>query len=347
MTDIKRVLAYSTISQLGYMMLALGVGGYVAAIFHLFTHAFFKALLFLGSGSVNHATNTFDMRLMGGLRKSMPITFWTFVIGSLSLSGVFPLAGFWSKDEILGDAWAHEPYLFWIGAVTAGLTAFYMFRVDLPDLLRRVPGGEPAPDATEHGLTRSSPSTPPRARAARVAAGDDAAAAHPRGAGDRRGLRRTCLEVPRTRPRGGAPADRRPAAGLDVEESEVPLGVAIVSTALALGGIALAWVIYGAKIVPVGSLARVFRPLHVLLENKYYLDVLYEHVIVGLPVLRGPRRRPRGLRPHRRRRRRQRRRAGVARQAPAFCVTPRPGSSRPTGRSPSAASSLPPSSSWC
>ena len=108
MTDIKRVLAYSTISQLGYMMFALGCGAYVAAIFHLITHAFFKALLFLGSGSVNHATNTFDMRRMGGLRKSMPITFWTFVIGSLSLSGVFPFAGFWSKDEILGGACRHE-----------------------------------------------------------------------------------------------------------------------------------------------------------------------------------------------------------------------------------------------
>ncbi|MDP6606681.1 MAG: NADH-quinone oxidoreductase subunit L, partial [Dehalococcoidia bacterium] len=92
-TDIKRVLAYSTISQLGYMVMALGLGGYVAAIFHLFTHAFFKALLFLGSGSVNHATNTFDMRRMGGLRLTMPITFWTFLIAALSLSGVFPLAG--------------------------------------------------------------------------------------------------------------------------------------------------------------------------------------------------------------------------------------------------------------
>src|SRR3954453_1252356 len=100
MTDIKRVLAYSTISQLGYMMLALGVGGYTVAIFHLFTHAFFKALLFLGSGSVNHATNTFDMRKMGGLARFMPITTGTFLIGTLSLSGFFPLAGFWSKDEI-------------------------------------------------------------------------------------------------------------------------------------------------------------------------------------------------------------------------------------------------------
>ena len=127
-TDIKRVLAYSTISQIGYMVLALGVLGYVAAIFHLFTHAFFKALLFLGAGSVNHATHTFDMRRMGGLRARMPITCWTFVIGALSLAGVFPLAGFWSKDEILLDAWKHERALFAVGVAVAFLTALYMFR---------------------------------------------------------------------------------------------------------------------------------------------------------------------------------------------------------------------------
>ena len=101
MFDIKRVLAYSTISQLGFMMLALGVGAYSAAIFHLFTHAFFKALLFMCSGSVGHATGTFDMRYMGGLRRVMPWTYATFLIGGLSLAGIFPLAGFWSKDEIL------------------------------------------------------------------------------------------------------------------------------------------------------------------------------------------------------------------------------------------------------
>ena len=110
------------------VVIGAGTGGYVAAIFHLFTHAFFKALLFLGSGSVNHATNTFDMRRMGGLRLSMPITFWTFVIGALSLSGVFPLAGFWSKDEILLDAFNHNTLLFWVGVTVAGMTAFYMFR---------------------------------------------------------------------------------------------------------------------------------------------------------------------------------------------------------------------------
>ena len=103
--DIKKVLAYSTISQLGYMVMALGVGAWTAGVFHLFTHAFFKACLFLGAGSVSHAAHhTFDMRKMGGLKKYMPSTFWTFMICTLALMGVFPLAGFWSKDEILAGA---------------------------------------------------------------------------------------------------------------------------------------------------------------------------------------------------------------------------------------------------
>ncbi len=128
MNDIKRVLAYSTISQLGYMMLGLGVGSVAIGIFHLFTHAFFKCLLFLGSGSVNHGTGTFDMRLMGGLRKVMPWTYATFVIGSLSLAGIWPLAGFWSKDQILVAALTNNPVLFTLAIVTVFMTAFYMFR---------------------------------------------------------------------------------------------------------------------------------------------------------------------------------------------------------------------------
>ena len=99
--DIKRVMAFSTISQLGYMMAALGIGAYSAAIFHLFTHAFFKALLFLSAGNVGHSVGTFNMYYMGGLRTKMPITFWSCLIGSISLIGIFPFAGFWSKDEIL------------------------------------------------------------------------------------------------------------------------------------------------------------------------------------------------------------------------------------------------------
>jgi NADH-quinone oxidoreductase subunit L len=130
--DIKKVLAYSTISQLGYMVMALGSGAWVAAVFHLFTHAFFKALLFLGAGSVSHSGShhSFDMKSdMGGLRKYMPITFWTFIIGSLALAGIFPFAGFWSKDEILVVA-GNSGYDFFlvVGLIGAFLTAAYMTR---------------------------------------------------------------------------------------------------------------------------------------------------------------------------------------------------------------------------
>jgi NADH-quinone oxidoreductase subunit L len=127
--DIKRVLAYSTVSQLGYMFLAIGSGAYVAAIFHVITHAFFKALLFLGSGSVIHGMHgQQDMRRMGALRALMPITAITFIIGWLAIAGVPPFAGFWSKDEILLFAFAKSPVLYVVGLVTALLTAYYMTR---------------------------------------------------------------------------------------------------------------------------------------------------------------------------------------------------------------------------
>ena len=127
--DIKRVLAYSTVSQLGYMMTAVAAGGYTAGLFHLFTHAFFKALLFLGAGSVIHAVHSNDMTDMGGLRKHMPTTFWTFIVGSAALAGIFPLAGFWSKDEILATL-GYEGYVavMWIAVAGAFVTAFYMTR---------------------------------------------------------------------------------------------------------------------------------------------------------------------------------------------------------------------------
>ena len=128
--DIKKVLAYSTISQLGYMMLAVGVGAYVAAIFHMVVHAFFKALLFLGSGSVIHAMNhEQDIRRYGGLRKLMPMTSLTFMAGWLAIAGVPPLSGFWSKDEILVFAWDSSPLLWAVGLLTAVITAFYMSRL--------------------------------------------------------------------------------------------------------------------------------------------------------------------------------------------------------------------------
>jgi NADH-quinone oxidoreductase subunit L len=130
-TDIKRVLAYSTLSQLGYMFAALGVGAFTAAIFHLMTHGFFKGLLFLGSGSVIHAVHEEqDMRRMGGLRRKIPITYATMLIGSIAIAGIPPLAGFFSKDEILGEAWKLGFQWVWaIGIVVAMMTAFYMFRL--------------------------------------------------------------------------------------------------------------------------------------------------------------------------------------------------------------------------
>jgi NAD(P)H-quinone oxidoreductase subunit 5 len=136
--DIKKGLAYSTMSQLGYMVMAMGVGGYSAGLFHLMTHAYFKAMMFLGSGSVIHgmeavvghnAAYAQDMRLMGGLRKYMPITAGTFFIGVLAISGIPPFAGFWSKDEILGLTFAANPAIWVVGWLTAGMTAFYMFRM--------------------------------------------------------------------------------------------------------------------------------------------------------------------------------------------------------------------------
>jgi NAD(P)H-quinone oxidoreductase subunit 5 len=136
--DIKKGLAYSTISQLGYMVMAMGVGAYSAGLFHLMTHAYFKAMLFLGSGSVIHGMEAVvghdptlpqDMRLMGQLRKYMPVTAITFLIGCLAISGIPPFAGFWSKDEVLGAAFAANPFLWAVGWLTAGITAFYMFRM--------------------------------------------------------------------------------------------------------------------------------------------------------------------------------------------------------------------------
>jgi NADH-quinone oxidoreductase subunit L len=130
-TDIKRVHAYSTLSQLGYMFASLGVGAWVAAIFHLMTHGFFKGLLFLGSGSVIHAVHEEqDMRKMGGLRKKIPQTYWTMLIGAIAISGIPPLAGFFSKDEILGESFKNGFVWVWaIGVLVAVMTAFYMFRL--------------------------------------------------------------------------------------------------------------------------------------------------------------------------------------------------------------------------
>ncbi len=141
--DIKKVLAYSTVSQLGLMFLALGMGAYTVAVFHVITHAFFKACLFLGSGSVIHALHgEQDMRKMGGLGKVMPITFWTMMISTLAIAGIFPFAGFWSKDEILLTAFEHNKVLWIVASIASIMTAFYMFRLMYLTFFRAFRGTE-------------------------------------------------------------------------------------------------------------------------------------------------------------------------------------------------------------
>ena len=155
--DIKRILAYSTLSQLGYMVMAVGLSGPTPAMFHLTTHAFFKALLFLGAGSVIIALHhEQDIWKMGGLRKKMPVTFWTFIIGTLALCGVPPFSGFYSKDSILAQALEQKNYpLFVLGAAVAGLTTFYMFRLFYVAFCRQIPDWKP-PDTR----TNRPPSCP-------------------------------------------------------------------------------------------------------------------------------------------------------------------------------------------
>jgi NADH-quinone oxidoreductase subunit L len=274
MTDIKRVLAYSTISQLGYMMLALGVGGYIAAIFHLFTHAFFKSLLFLGAGSVNHATFTFDMRRMGGLRKVMPWTYLTFLIASLSLAGIFPFAGFWSKDEILGDAWLEQKAVFAVALTVVFLTAFYMFRAIFLTFEGEYQGGEEPEEGHAEPAEHVGPHESPW-----VMVGPLVVLAVP------------ALLVGLANIDGGVGHLLRGALPEAMRESveKAPVNWAILfgSLALAFAGIGLAWLIYGIKAVSADRLRRAFGPVHTLVEQKYYMDHLYERGLVEGVLYRG------------------------------------------------------------
>jgi NADH-quinone oxidoreductase subunit L len=250
--DIKGVLAYSTISQLGYMMMALGAGGTVAAMFHLGTHAVFKALLFLGSGSVIHATHTQDIREMGGLRKKMPLTFWTFILGSLALAGIPPLSGFFSKDEVLSaisrgpspllfrGVYVHQLVLA-VGVLVAGLTALYMGR-----LCFRVFWGSPV-RAHESPAVMTGPLVVLAALA--VVAGAF-----------------------------GEPLARFLAPG----EARLALNPSIwaPTTLLALAAIGAAWWIYRRGGIDTDELKRRFWLPYTVLHNKFYIDEAYSAVIV-------------------------------------------------------------------
>ncbi|HEY4693369.1 MAG TPA: NADH-quinone oxidoreductase subunit L [Bellilinea sp.] len=274
--DVKRVLAFSTISQLGYMIAALGVGAYAAAAFHLVTHAFFKALLFLGSGSIIHGmehgifhthehVDPQNMLNMGGLRKKMPITFWTFLIGGLALSG-FPLitAGFWSKDEILSGAFkGGQMGVFIALALAALLTAFYTARQITLTFL-----GKPRSKAAEHAHESKWTMTAPLAILSVFAIGAGWA---------------------------GIPEDFPGLGGLlpnwfeefvgsmlhfehaEAVHSLVPL---ITSLVVALGGLALGWVVYRGLQRPVDPLEKSLGGLHTVLKNKYYIDEFYQAAFI-------------------------------------------------------------------
>jgi NADH-quinone oxidoreductase subunit L len=263
--DIKKVLAYSTVSQLGFMMLALGVGAFATAIFHVMTHAFFKALLFLGAGSVIHGmSGEQDVRRMGGLRARMPVTFWTFLVGTLAIAGAPGLAGFFSKDEILWHTWAAGHPVFWLVAVvTATLTAFYMFR-----LLFLTFFGAPraAPEVAAHVHESPATMTVPLVLLAVLSI-----------AGGWVGLPEGWLWGPAIG-RFLAPSTGHPHLAHHGAVGEGTL--MLVATLLAAAGAALAWLFYVRRPELPGELAGRFRALHALLAGKYWVDELYDALVV-------------------------------------------------------------------
>lgn len=288
-TDIKRVLAYSTISQLGYMVMAIGLGGYVAAVFHLFTHAFFKSLLFQGAGSVSHATNTFEMPLMGGLRRFMPWTFWTFLIGSISLAGVFPFAGFWSKDEILLDAWKHDKFLWVIGTLVAFMTALYMFRAIFMTFFGEYRGGA-APEPGHGGHDEDHEGDEAHASAA---GHDDPSAhghgwlAHPHESPRAMVLPLVVLAVPAivagwVAPSGffGELVEGALSPELRHFEFHADIVVVTFSTLAALAGIGVAAAIYFAQQPRSEAIRSRLGPLPRVAERLYYVNEIAEDIIV-------------------------------------------------------------------
>jgi NADH-quinone oxidoreductase subunit L len=275
--DLKKVLAYSTISQLGFMVAAVGMGAFVAGMFHLATHAFFKALLFLSAGSVilgverghhhlahaehgeHKSEEVFDpndMRNMGGLRKQMPVTFWVYVIGALALSGIFPLAGFWSKDEILADAYQKFPAVFWLLLIAAFFTAFYMGRQ-----IWMIFFGQPRHAAAEHAEESPKVITVPLM----VLAGLSIVG----GLLNLPGLHSLTIWLEHTI--------------VGVEAGEFNIILAIVALVLALIAIYLSWLLYGRKPLVAGQKDPLKQPLGFIfsgMEHKWYVDEFYNAVIL-------------------------------------------------------------------
>jgi NADH-quinone oxidoreductase subunit L len=317
--DIKRVLAYSTVSQLGYMFLAMGVGAFGAGIFHLYTHAFFKACLFLGSGAVIHALHgEQDIRNMGGLKAGLPITYWTFLIGSLAIAGVPGLAGFFSKDEILFETFAHGHTILWtIGILTSLLTATYMFRLVFLTFHGERRHEAPAPEQPEEEEPTAHLSHEPAADALHLSHRPATADSHTHGnhlhdAPPAMALALVVLAlgsvlagylgVPRalgggntigswlapsfsarsvTTLAGGQVAEAG-GAGEAVAEGErgLELSLMVVSSIVALVGIGLAAFIWLKRREIANRMAAAFPGVYRLLLNKYYVDEVYDATLV-------------------------------------------------------------------
>jgi len=269
--DIKKVLAYSTISQLGYMFLALGVGAFAAGIFHLMTHAFFKALLFLGAGSVIHAmSGEQDIQKMGGLWSKIPITARTFLVATLAIAGVFPLAGFFSKDEILGQAFDRFFILWVVGFFTAGLTAFYMFRL----FFLTFSGYSRADEHVEHHIHESpSTMTVPLIILA-VLSVIGGWIGWPRTLGGENRFERFLEPV-----LAGAITETG-AVKIAHHEFGKEIFLMVVSLAIAGAGIYLAYEFYRTKRIAPELVAKRFPWAYNLLFHKYYVDEIYDAAVV-------------------------------------------------------------------
>ena len=287
--DIKKVLAYSTISQLGYMFLGVGVGAYSAGIFHLMTHAFFKGLLFLGAGSVMHAlSGELDMRKMGGLRKKIPITFWTFFIATLAIAGIPGLSGFFSKDEILWQAFSssHGHFLLWlVAAVAAGMTAFYMFRA----LFMTFWGECRADEHVKHHIHESPKimTVPLMILAVLSLIGGYVGIPHVLGGANH--VHEFLAPV-----LGGGAEPGKAYAGITLlsqawassgegggQSAALELLMMAVSVVIAFIGIGIAYLFYVKNPALPKLLAEKQKGLYTLILNKYYIDELYEVLFIN------------------------------------------------------------------
>jgi NADH-quinone oxidoreductase subunit L len=281
-TDIKKVLAYSTISQLGYMFMACGVADYVGGIFHLVTHAFFKGLLFLAAGSVLHGLGgEQDMRYMGGLRKYMPWTFWCMTFATFAIAGLPPFAGFFSKDQILFATWSSGAHILWlIGVITAGMTSFYMFRLWFLTFFGEYRGPNPETGSHGHGAPHESPwvmVVPLMILAVLSLVGGWIGVPHSLGGNDWIGK----FLAPVVQSTSVASASEAPAAPTsEPESSSAELIFTGISVAVAAFGLLLAWWMYYKNPALPARIAKALDGLYTFVLEKYKVDELYGAVII-------------------------------------------------------------------